>query len=85
MAVLTTLEKKDVAREWFKEVFEKPLKVANLNLDDLNDVIQTTEDWIESNQASFVVTLPEPFKSNTNSAEKTLLFVYVAMKRAGLI
>ena len=47
--------------------------------------IQDTEDWIDANQASFVASLPQPFRGNTNAAEKTLLFVYVAMKRAALI
>ncbi len=36
-------------------------------------------------KTQIVAVLPEPFKSKTNGAEKTLLFVYVAMKRAGLI
>jgi hypothetical protein len=44
-----------------------------------------TDTWITDNQTSFNTALPEPFKSTATSAQKTLLFCYVAMKRAGLI
>lgn len=44
-----------------------------------------TNTWIADNQASFNTALPEPFKTTATLEQKTLLFCYVAMKRAGLI
>ena len=44
-----------------------------------------TNTWIDDNQASFNAALPEPFKSTATLEQKTLLFCYVAMKRAGLL
>jgi len=85
MALLTRQEKKKIASPWVQKVFVDAKKTANLNLDDLDLVTQAAEDWVETNQASFVAALPEPFKTNTNAAEKTLMLVYVVMKRAGLI
>ena len=85
MVVLTRQEKKNIASPWVRKVFQEAAKAADLTLSDLEPAIQDTEDWIGDNQASFVAALPEPFKGNTNAAEKTLLFVYVAMKRAGLL
>ena len=85
MAVLTRQEKKDIARPWVQRVFADARKTANLSLTDMEPAIQATEDWIQANQSSFLLALPEPFRSNTDGTEKTLLFVYVAMKRAGLI
>ncbi len=85
MVVFTRQEKKNIASPWVQRVFLKARKAADLSLSGLEPAIQATEDWIDTNQASFVAALPEPFKSKTNGTEKTLLFVYVAMKRAGLI
>ncbi len=85
MTILTRQEKKDIASPWVGDAFREAKKAADLSLTDLEPAIQDTEDWIAANQASFVAALPEPFKASTNAAEKTLLFVYVAMKKAGLI
>ena len=85
MAVLTRQEKKKIASPWVRKVFEEARKTGNLSLSDLEPAIQDTEDWIRANQVSYLAALPEPFKSKTNGPEKTLLFVYVAMKRAGLL
>ncbi len=35
--------------------------------------------------SDYTSSLPEPFKSNTNAFAKVRLFVYTAMKRAGLL
>ena len=85
MAVLTRQEKKDIASPWVQKVFEDAKKTGDLSFSDLEPAVQYTEDWIESNQASFASGLPQPFKSKTDASEKTFLFVYVAMKRAGLL
>lgn len=47
--------------------------------------VDATDDWIESNQASFNAALPQPFRGQASLAQKTLVFAYVAFRRAGLL
>jgi hypothetical protein len=48
------------------------------------DAVNATDDWIDSNQTSFNNALPLPFRTSANLVQKTFLFCYVAMRRAGL-
>ena len=50
---------------------------------DLRAAVNATDDWIEANQASFNAALPQPFRSQATLTQKTFLFCYVAMRRAG--
>lgn len=50
---------------------------------DLRAALDATDAWIDSNQASFNTALPQPYRNQATLAEKTLLFCYVAMRRAG--
>ena len=85
MAILTRLERKKIASPWVRDVIRDLGESKNLTVTDLEVVAQYTEDWIETNQVDYVAGLPEPFKSNTNAAAKVRMFVYTAMKRAGLL
>ncbi len=75
----------EVMREWAKREFVEKRMTATLNTNDIKPAIDATDIWIENNQASFNAVLPEPFKSTATAEQKTLMFVYVAMKRSGLI
>ena len=52
---------------------------------DLREAVNATDDWIDANQASFNTALPQPFRNTATLALKTLLFAYVAFRRAGLL
>jgi len=52
---------------------------------DLRAAIDATDDWIEANQGSFNAALPLPFRTAATAPQKTFLFCYVAMRRAGLL
>jgi len=52
---------------------------------DLRAAVDATDDWIESNQTSFNNALPQPFRGAASLVLKTLLFAYVAFRRAGLL
>ena len=52
---------------------------------DLKAAVDATDDWIDSNAASFNNALPTAAKNGLNSTQKTLLFCYVALKRAGIL
>jgi hypothetical protein len=52
---------------------------------ELRAAVVDADDWIEANQAGFNVALPQPFRGAATPAQKTFLFCYVAMRRAGLL
>ena len=85
MVVLTRLERKKIASPWVRKVITELEQSKNLTFTDLEAAVQYTEDWIEDNQADYVLGLPQPFKANTNASAKILLFVYTAMKRGNLL
>lgn len=85
MAVLSASEKRDIAMKYVKRAYKELNVTADLDLPQLLAAIQPTETWIEDNQGSFNTVLPNPFKTTATLQQKTLLFCYVAMKRAELI
>lgn len=52
---------------------------------DLSAAINAADQWIEDNQASFNAALPLPFRTTATLTQKTLIFAYVAFRRAGLL
>jgi hypothetical protein len=56
-----------------------------VNKTDLRAAVDATDAWIEANQASFNSALPQPFRGAATAPQKTLMFCYVAMRRAGLL
>lgn len=85
MAILTTEEQRQIAQKYVRRAYKEIADVADLATDDIIAAIQPTETWIADNQVSFNAVLSTTFKDTATTAQKTLLFCYVAMKRAGLI
>ena len=52
---------------------------------ELRAALNATDDWIEANQGSFNTALPNPYRTAATLEHKTLLFCYVAMRRAGIL
>ena len=48
---------------------------------DLLAAINATDTWIEDNQGAYNTALPNPFKTNATTTQKTLLFCAVAAMR----
>lgn len=59
------------------------LSLAGVTKPDIKAAVDATDDWIDANQASFNTALPQPFRGTASLSVKTLLFCYVAMRRAG--
>lgn len=51
----------------------------------LRAAVDSIDDWIDANQTSFNNALPVPFRTSASLPQKTFLFCYVAMRRAGLL
>lgn len=52
---------------------------------DLLAAVNATDDWIDANATAFNNALPTAAKNNLTAAQKTVLFMYVAARRAGLL
>jgi hypothetical protein len=59
--------------------------VPNITKDDLRAAVDATDAWIDTNASAFNTALPTAFRTNANLVQKTLLFCYVAMRRAGIL
>jgi hypothetical protein len=81
MAVLSALERARTAAQWLRR---NPESCAFTKAD-LRAAVNATDDWIDSQQANYNAALPAAFRTNATLAQKTLLFCYVAMRRAGLL
>ena len=51
---------------------------------DVQAVVNAADDWQDANAAAFNAALPEPGKSALSLTQKTIIFCYVALKRAGI-
>lgn len=86
MAVLSDGEREAATREAVHELFVRPNLTANFDFDELKAAADATDEWIDDNASSYNSALPAGnFRSNATLAQKTILFAYVAFKRAGLI
>jgi hypothetical protein len=52
---------------------------------DLRAAVDATDQWIEDNGATYNLSLPQPARGALTATQKTLLFCFVAMRRAGLL
>lgn len=59
--------------------------LAALTKTDLRAAVDATDDWIDANSAAFNTALPATARTALTQQQKTLLFCYVALRRAGLL
>jgi len=58
--------------------------VMGIDKGDVLDAVIATDTWIEGNQASYNAALPETFRTNATTAQKTLVFCAVAAARVSI-
>jgi hypothetical protein len=82
MAVLDATARTRTRNEWMRRQAET---LGGVTKADLLAAVDATDAWIDSNQAAYNTALPAAFKNNATLSQKTLLFCYVAMRRAGIL
>ena len=82
MAELPDLDRKQIWAHLMRQAGGFP---GDVGKPDLRSAVNAVDAWIEDNQGSFNTALPNPFKTSASQAQKTLMFCYVAMRRAGLL
>jgi hypothetical protein len=79
---LTNAQRDDA---WLQILRQTASRLSNLLAKpDLQAAVTAVDSWATNNQASYLAALPDPFKTQSNAAEKALLLAYVCLKRAGL-
>jgi hypothetical protein len=81
---VAALDETSRARTW-AHWMRKNLESCGFTKTDLRAALDATDNWIDSNQASFNSALPAAFRTTATTPQKTLLFCFVAMRRAGLL
>jgi hypothetical protein len=78
-------------RTWAHYMRNNIGSIAGVTKADVRAALDATDAWIESAQGGvapstgFNSALPQPFRGAANLDQKTLLFCFVAMRRAGLL
>lgn len=73
------------ARVWAQAMRQPELgALTGLTKPDLRAAVDAIDDWIEANQAAINTAIPQPARAAMTLAQKTLLFCWVAERRAGL-
>lgn len=82
MALLPDLDRARTAAQWMRD---STTTLAACTKTNLRDALNATDQWIDDNQTAFNTALPVTFRTNATLQQKTLLFCYVAMRRAGIL
>jgi hypothetical protein len=82
MAVLDAANRLRAANQWMRDQVET---LAGVTKVDLRAAVDATDAWIDGQQANFNAALPAAARNNLTLVQKTLLFCYVAMRRAGIL
>jgi hypothetical protein len=84
---MAVLDAENRRRTWahLMRTWDKSLGMIPVLKADLRAAVDATDDWIEANQGAFNSALPQPFRGSATATQKTFLFCYVAMRRAGLL
>jgi hypothetical protein len=85
MAVMTDSDRVDAMKKFVQKTFVEMNNSAKVSTVDVKAAVDATDAWIDANQGAYNAALPAPFSTQATTAQKTILFAYVALKRAGLI
>lgn len=81
MAVLSDTDRARVTAQWMRDNLES----CGFTKTQLAAAVNATDDWIDGAQATYNSALPVAFRNNASLTQKTLLFCFVAMRRAGIL
>lgn len=85
MAVLNDADRQIALRQFVRKTYSELARRADFDSSLLRTNIDNTDAFIESIQSSYNNSLTPAFRTNATLEEKTLMFCYVALRRAGII
>lgn len=81
MATLTAQQRSDIGaalQRWWSRVQQ----VCAFTKPELSAAIDATDSWIDTNAAAYNLALPLGFRTKASAFQKTILFCWVAIRRA---
>lgn len=81
MAVLAEGDRQSVWARFMREFLGSACALTKA---EIRAAVDSTDDWIDGNTIQYNNSLPVAAKNNLTATQKTLLFVAVALRRAGL-
>ena len=82
MALLTDQDRKDLWGKFMSIVSGIPEEIKHgMTKHELREAVNTTDQWIEDNQAAFNQALPEPARSVLTGKQKVRLFMMIATQK----
>lgn len=85
MAVLSDSDRQKLWAQFMRDCKKYGIIMGAYLKADLRTAANEYDGWIDSNSTSANNALSQPFKGAASVQEKTLLFCYVAMMRAGIL
>lgn len=82
MAVLPDADRTFVSAEFMRRVKSA---YGGITKPQLKAAVDATDQWIDDNATAFNTALPVAARNGLSQSEKTLLFCYVSLRRAGLL
>lgn len=83
MAVLDSINRARITAQVMRAAGLGPL--AGMTKTDLRAAVDATDTWIDNNAAAYNTALPLTARTQLTATQKTILFCFVAMRRAGLL
>lgn len=81
---MAELPEQDRNRIW-RGFMRRNTENCGFTKEQLRAAVDACDTWIDANAASFNSSLPAAFRTTASLTQKTLLFCYVAMRRASLL
>jgi hypothetical protein len=85
MAVLPDANRIEIWTKWMQDLSSRLADTGTLSKADMRAAVNATDDWIETNQASYNTALPAAFAAAATAKQKAELFMLVALKKFGII
>jgi hypothetical protein len=85
MAVMSSQERNRVFAHVNRSTSREMGSLVGVTKSDIANAVAAMDDWIEANQSVINSAFPIVTRTNLTLQQKTLLFCYVAMRRAGML
>lgn len=82
MALLPALDRARAALQFMRDS-SLSQESCGFTKADLQAALGATDQWVEDNTTSFNTALPQPFRGQATTAQKTMLLAYVLWRRIG--
>ena len=80
MALMSAIER---FRCWAQYMRDLPGPFGSASKADIRAAVDAVDEWVENNQTSYNTALPQPFRNQATTLQKSLLLCYVVMRRVG--